>query len=102
MPDIRKPFGLTFAQILSILALCGGLVWSYADNQASISAVKTEIANIKADLNTHKSENSLQFRQYFTDTKEEFTKVNTKLDRLLENYYMLPQGTRQRTPITIR
>jgi hypothetical protein len=88
----RQTFlGLTYGQIISWLCFFGGILTAYADIQAKITRndaqlvlISAQVISIKQEFEKHKDENTMQFRQAFEDTRMELTKINDKLDDLIE------------------
>lgn len=86
-PDKKKFFSMTFSEILTLLALCGGLLGVWGTLNAEVTAHRVEIANIKdnaikkevADRETRE-----EVKANVKEVKQEVKDINLKIDRLFD------------------
>ena len=75
--------GLTFGQIISSIALIGGIITAYVSLNVRIASLEVEVKN----LDSGRILNQTNIEKGRIENREEHKELNGKLDKVLEKLY---------------
>jgi cell division protein FtsB len=77
---------MNFSQIISILALAGGIVGVYVKLQSDIAVIKNILQNQQKEIDEHKQENKNSETEIKRTITDGFNRIDSKLDKINEHF----------------